>query len=239
MVGWSLLVRAFTPLGAGLAFVRALEASRAGPAAVAGDRAVSGWVWGGSTLAAMALLAGKLHHEYYWLPLAPVAAVGVARAIERLAAARPRAGGDSGGVLVVLCAFQARSTWRTPAEWASLEAAGRAVAAIVPQEAWVAASEALLFQADRRGCRMEWTSDAARRAAGEWGGRPHGRKPPRSDRLLPPPGARYFADLGSRDPLSPRKGLHDAVRRRYKVIVDSPEVLIADLSDSGTHWNAN
>ena len=52
-------------------------------------------------------------------------------------------------------------------------------------------------------------------------------------------GARYFADLGSRDPVSPRKGLHDAVRRRYKVIVDSPEVLIAELSDSGTHWNAN
>ena len=41
------------------------------------------------------------------------------------------------------------------------------------------------------------------------------------------------------DPLSPRKGLHDAVRRRYKVIVDSPEVLIADLSDSGMHLNAN
>ena len=38
---------------------------------------------------------------------------------------------------------------------------------------------------------------------------------------------------------SPRKGLHDAVRRRYKVIVDSPEVIIADLSDSETHWNAN
>ncbi len=52
-------------------------------------------------------------------------------------------------------------------------------------------------------------------------------------------GARYFADLGCRDPLSPRKGLHDAVRERYKVIVDTPDVLIADLSNSGTHWNAN
>jgi hypothetical protein len=34
-------------------------------------------------------------------------------------------------------------------------------------------------------------------------------------------------------------GLHDAIRRRYKVIVDSPEVLIADLSESGMSLNAN
>ncbi len=52
-------------------------------------------------------------------------------------------------------------------------------------------------------------------------------------------GARYFADLGSRHADSRRKGLHDAVRRRYKVIVDRPDVIIADLADSGMHWNAN
>ena len=42
-------------------------------------------------------------------------------------------------------------------------------------------------------------------------------------------GARFFADLGDRgaDPL--RMALHNAVRRRYKVIVDRPEVIIADL----------
>ena len=43
--------------------------------------------------------------------------------------------------------------------------------------------------------------------------------------------------VAMRDPR--RKGLHDAVRRRYKVIVDRPEVIIADLVDSGMHWNAN
>ena len=103
----------------------------------------------------------------------------------------------------------------------------------------MAASEALLFQADRRGCRMEWTDDAAARAAGEWGGSPEVESPLDLIEYYRRRGARYFADLGSRDPLSPRKGLHDAVRRRYKVIVDSPEVLIADLSDSGMHLNAN
>ena len=52
-------------------------------------------------------------------------------------------------------------------------------------------------------------------------------------------GARYFADLGCREADLTRKGLHDAVRRRYKVIVDRPDVIIADLADSEMHWNAN
>jgi hypothetical protein len=233
VVAWSLLVRAFTPLGAGLALFGLWKTRKPDQ----GDRAFW-WVWAGSTIAAMVLLAGKLHHEYYWLPLAPVAAVGAARAIERLAG-HGRALAAAAAALVVLCALQSRSTWQTPTEWSNLDAAGRAVAGVVPPQSWVAAPEALLFQADRRGCRMEWTSDAARRAAGEWAELPQVESPLDLIDYYRARGARYFADLGSRDPLSPRKGLHDAVRRRYKVIVDSPEVLIADLSISGTHWNAN
>jgi hypothetical protein len=234
VVGWALFIRAFTPLGAGLALV-GLWKTRGPHSRDDGFW----WVWGGSTMVAMVLLAGKLHHEYYWLPLAPVAAVGAARAIERLIGHRRAVAVLATAVLVVLCAFQTRSTWRTPAEWINLEAAGRAVGAVVPRQSWVAASEALLFQADRRGCRMEWTSEAARRAAGEWVLSPKVENPVDLIDYYRLRGARYFADLGSRDPLSPRKGLHDAVRRRYKVIVDSPEVLIAELSNSGTHWNAN
>jgi 4-amino-4-deoxy-L-arabinose transferase-like glycosyltransferase len=234
VVGWSLLVRAFTPLGALLAVI--------GLAMPAGDRTGDRWfwcVWGGSALAAMVLLAGKLHHEYYWLPLAPVAAVGVARALELVLRNRRVLAGAVAAVLVVLSAVQARSTWLTPFEWQALVPAGRAIRAIVPPEAWVAASEALLYQADRRGCRMEWTDDAAARAAGEWGGSPAVESPLDLIEFYRRRGARYFADLGGRDPESQRKGLHDAIRRRYKVIVDSPEVLIADLSDSGMSLNAN
>ena len=110
----------------------------------------------------------------------------------------------------------------------------------VPRDAWVVAPEALLFQADRRGCRMEWTTPAAARE------RPANGEP--DDEVDGPldlleyyrrQGARYFADLGSRDADPRRKGLHDAVRRRYKVIVDRPDVIIADLADSEMHWNAN
>ncbi len=234
MVGWSVFVRAFTPLGAGLALFGLWKRKQP-----LGGCDAFWWVWGGSAILSMALLAGKLHHEYYWLPLAPVAAVGAARAIDRLQVRSRALAAAAAVALVILCVLQTRSTWRTPAEWASLEAAAGAVSSVVPQQTWVAASEALLFQADRRGCRMEWTGAAARRAAGEWGGMPPVETPLDLIDYYRRRGARYFADLGCRDPLSPRKGLHDAVRRRYKVIVDSPEVLIADLSDSGTHWNAN
>ena len=45
----------------------------------------------GVALATLALLAAKLHHEYYWLVLAPVAAAGVGQALDRLA--EPARGG--------------------------------------------------------------------------------------------------------------------------------------------------
>jgi 4-amino-4-deoxy-L-arabinose transferase-like glycosyltransferase len=233
MVGCSLFVRAFTPLGFVLAAIGFLSRP-----AHRGDRRF--WcVWGGSALVAMALLAGKLHHEYYWMPLAPVVAVGVARAIELATGRRCAFAGVVAGVLVVVAIIQTRSTWRTPGEWSNLDSAAIAVRGAVPAEFWVAASEALLYQADRRGCRMEWTDDAAVRAAGEWGAAQEVKSPFDLIEYYRRCGARYFADLGCGDSLSQRKGLHDAVRRRYKVIVDSPEVLIADLSESGMSLHAN
>ena len=92
VVGWSLVVRAFTPLGAALALF-GLWKSRGL------DRADNGfwWAWAGATIAAMAFLASKLHHEYYWLPIAPVAAVGAARALESARRARPRVSTERGG----------------------------------------------------------------------------------------------------------------------------------------------
>ena len=85
-MGWFLLVRAFTPLGAGLARLRDCW-NRRRSEFDQGDG--SGWVWGISALVAMAFLAEKLHHEYYWLSLAPVAAVGIGRALDWLAREPP------------------------------------------------------------------------------------------------------------------------------------------------------
>jgi hypothetical protein len=233
-VAWFLIVRAFTPLGVGLGLYGLLNRSGTPDA-----RLRLWWVWGISTLVAMAFLAEKLHHEYYWLVLAPVVAVGIGRSLDRIAVKHRASAVAVAVALLLLCGYQARLTWWTPREWNDLESAGRTVSRNVPREAWVVAPEALLFQADRRGCRMEWTTPAARRAAGEWGAELEVDGPLDLLEFYRRQGARYFADLGCRDHDSRRKGLHESVRQRYKVIVDSPEVIIADLVGSEMHWNAN
>jgi len=165
--------------------------------------------------------------------------VGIGRCLVWLAEFHRGAAIAVFGSLMVLSCVQVRSTWRTPAEWNGLEPAAGAVAATVPTDAWVVAPEALLFQADRRGCRMEWSAAAATRAAGEWEAGRRVAGPLELVDYYRRQGAGYFADLGCRGADLARKGLHDAVRRRYKVIVDRPDVIIADLADSETHWNAN
>lgn len=65
-----LLLRSFTPLGFALAIWGLFAVS-------GGDRL---WrLWLASTGAAFLVMAGKIHHEYYWMMLAPMMAVGVAR----------------------------------------------------------------------------------------------------------------------------------------------------------------
>jgi hypothetical protein len=224
-VGRFLFVRAFTPLGPVLA-VAGLTLFR-----TSGDRL---WrVWGASALAAMTVLAAKLHHEYYWLSVAPVAAVGVGKAIVVLAGhgVRGKVVAAAAGVgLLGLSALFSASTWRTPPEWATLDAAARAVREAVPQGDLVAAPEALLFAADRRGCRLEFTEPAARRAAGEWGEPLDGTGSASLVEFYRRRGARYFADVVPADPGPDRLALHDAVRRRYNVLRDRPGVLIARLT---------
>jgi len=234
LAGWFLLCRAFTPLGAGLALF-GLWIGRRAPL----DHGRLWRVWGISALFAMALIAEKLHHEYYWMIVAPIAAVGVGRALERLLEYHKAGAIAVAAALVLLCSMQVRSTWRTPEEWNDLEAAANIVKTTVPRGVWIAAPEALLFQADRRGCRLEWTRTAVERAAGEWGTEQHVENPLDLLAYYRRRGARYFADLESKGADPRQKGLHEAVRRRYKVIVDRPEVIIADLVDSGMHWNAN
>ncbi len=221
-VAWFLIVRAFTPLGLALAVGGLLGRPR-------GDRL---WfLWGGSALAALAVLAGKLHHEYYFLALAPVAAVGVGRALAALAGWNWAASVAAGGCGLALALALAWSTWRTPPEWASVPEAARVVRAHVPESAWVVAPEALLFASDRRGCRLEFTRAGARRAAGEWGAGPAPEDPPALVEFYRARGARFVADVTD-DANPTRLALHEAIRRRYNVLVDRPGVLLADLTNS-------
>ncbi len=229
-----LFVRAFTPLGAGLAIVGLL-----GRRSVAADDRRLWWIWGLSASVVLAMLARKLHHEYYFLILAPVAAAGIGYALDDLARAGRARGFGALAVLIVLCLLQTRLTWRMPDEWRDLIAASRAVGTTTPADAWVIAPEALLFQADRRGCRLEWTPSAARRAAGEWGAEGEVQNPLELVEYYRRRGARYFADLGDCQADPRRMALHDGVRRRYKVIVDRPEVIVVDLVVAEMNPHAN
>ena len=228
-VGRFVLWKSFTPLGPVLALAGFLFVTGRGSR----DRL---WlVWGLSASAALAVLAAKVHHEYYWLSLAPVLAVGVGRALAALEGRFRGTGAVAGAALLVLCGLQARSTWETPAEWSRLGDAGRIVGESVPRDAWVIAPEALIFQGDRRGCRLEYTPTGCRRAAGEWGVQLVEETPIALVTMYRTLGARYFADLTPASGLSEeerarRVALHDEIRRRYKVMVDIPAILLAELN---------
>ncbi|MDG3003906.1 ArnT family glycosyltransferase [Paludisphaera mucosa] len=226
LVGRFLVVRAFTPLG----FAGALWGlwSCAGK-----DRgALVWWTWAGLASATMALLAAKLHHEYYWLCMAPVAAAGLGLAWARIDAWRPTVALAAAAVFAALALYVADSTWNTPDEWAGLAEAARGVSEETKPGDLVVAPEALLYRADRRGCRLEYTLAAASRAASEWGPINRGLAPIELVEFYRTKGARWFADLGSGPEDVLRVDLHDGIRRRYKVLIDRPDLILAELPPS-------
>jgi len=97
------------------------------------------------------------------------------------------------------------------------------------------APEALLFASDRRGCRLEFSRGSVLRAAGEWGEALPGDGPLALVEFYRGRGASYFADVGATvGPVQrARLALHEAIRRRYKILVDRPDVLLAALVEHG------
>lgn len=188
-------------------------------------------VWLFSATAALLLLGGKLHHEYYLLALAPAVAVGLARIIEGL---RPNGAGSfrAGAVLILLLwsGFEAADrTHATPREWAAWPQAVGSIRGRVPPGEWLAAPEALLYLADRKGCRLEYEPNARLRAAGEWGASIDRDDPLALVELYRSKGAKYVADLLPVGIEPDRRALHDAIRRRYNVIMDRDGVILAEL----------
>ena len=223
LYGRYLFVRSFTPLGIGLAVVGLARGA---------DRLW--WIWLGSASAMMAGLAGKLHHEYYWLALAPVAAAGVGRAVAGFWRYR--------GWAVVLSAslaglglYQSRGTWVAPAEWSGLTAAAAEITRLVPEGAPLVAPEAMLYAADRRGCRLEWAPGAVARAAGEWGEAVED-DPRALIEVYRRRGARYAADLTVDEPR--RRLVAPYLRRHHRVLVDDGRLILAELLAPEAHDDA-
>ena len=161
----NLVVRAFTPVGFVLAVVGLVFAGKV-------DRL---WVgWGVGCLASFCLLAAKWHHGYYWMVVAPLAAVGAARGFVLIASRHWTCLGTGISVgFLVCCVLQGKSTFQTPAEWAAIEEAARTMPATGFEgyngQPMLVAPEALLYAADRTGFRLEINPEASRRAAAEWG----------------------------------------------------------------------
>jgi 4-amino-4-deoxy-L-arabinose transferase-like glycosyltransferase len=161
-LGRNLVIRSFTPIGFVLASWGLLASGKL-------DRLWLGW--GAGCGLSILGLASKWHHSYYWMVVAPLASVGVARGLVRLAGLRklgwPLAVG-LGSSFLGLCLVQSASTWETPKEWASLGEAANAIAALTSEDEMIVASEAILHHAGRKGYRLEFEPAAARRAANEW-----------------------------------------------------------------------
>ena len=232
-IGRGLAIRSFTPIG----FVLA------GIGLVGGGKLDRLWVgWGVGCGLAVVALAAKWHHAYYWMAVAPLASVGVARSLPLLWGwSRPIAVG-LGSSLLSMGLVQSMSTWQTPVEWRSVVASGRELAALAtdPGSDGIVAPEALLYYADRRGLRLEFEDEAMRRAAGEWGGSLPERSQPLDlvgfyarelrERTQPSrAGVDLIADLGPALSNSPRAAFREAIRASpdYQVVVDQPEFLVA------------
>ena len=219
-----LFIRSFTPIGLALAVW--------GLARTGTDRL---WrIWSASAMAALVALAAKWHHEYYWMTLAPAASVGIARALASVSGASPgnrRWAWALGLATLGMGVAASVSTWRTPVEWAALEEAAASIRANLPPEAIVVAPEALLFAADRRGCRWEPTPSAASRAAGEWGGRLEDPDDPIAlVEFYRSRGADALAILTTGTGPDPLRRL---AKQRYRVLAERPGFLLVALEPRG------
>ncbi len=217
MVARDLFYRACTPLGFGLAAL-----------------GLAGWataprlwkVWLPASSATMILLFGKLHHDYYWMmmapPLAAWAGLGVARIKKRstLVATLCLLG------LVAMGWLQTRATWKTPDEWRDAVALADSIRCRTGRDDLVIAPEAVLYLGDRRGCRLEYDTLGAKRAANEWRpAPPYAEDDPAAlvDFYRWQAKARFFADLTPRPGDLGRQRLHARVR-------SDPDALILDDS---------
>jgi len=188
------------------------------------------WGWAIAASSALLVLAGKLHHEYYLLSVSPLVALGYGRALIDV---RGRFGRMGAAVLSVallgLSLFVTRSTWKTPEEWRPIVSAGREVQRLVPAGELVVATEALLFASDRRGCRLEFSGRSVRRAAGEWNESAKVDTPESLVEFYRQRGAGYVADLTFSGESTERAEFHEWIRRTYRVRVDRPGLLLAEL----------
>jgi hypothetical protein len=216
------VVGSFTPIGLGLALWGAARLRDP-------DRLWRQWCL--AAVLSLVVLSRKLEHEYYLFALAPLVAVACGNGIVDLAN-RGRTGRFGAAAVTVAfltwAAVGAAPTFQTAPGWAGLRIAGDAIRNYVPASELLVAVDPLIYFGERRGCRLAFYEGVSQ-AAAEWGSEIEPGDVIGLVELCRSHGARYVADVPvwSVDPQ--RKMLQRQIRRRFKVLVDRPEILLAEM----------
>jgi hypothetical protein len=192
-------------------------------------------IWLASLITYFPILVRKLDHEHYYLALAPVAAVFIARALVAIATAplatqcyvsgRTAAVG-LGVCLLALNALACRSTFQTPKEWRSVTAAAAAARELVPADARVAAHSSVLFYADRRGFTFAYGPDEIEYLFGTWAERGRENTPASLLEFYREQGADYFVELLGTGRELKNTEFFEYVRSQFVVLRDAPAEFI-------------
>ena len=198
-------------------------------------------VWLVSLIAYFPILVRELDHEHYYLALAPVAAVFIARALvclysaqlsDRLHLTGRMAAVSLAGLLLCTDVLACKSTFRIPSEWRHVQEAAKAARLDIPRDSLVAGHSAVLFYADRRGFPMAYKPHEVKYLFGTWGQQRDESDPIALLDFYRDQGAEYFVELlgtvRERDNLD----LFDYVRKQYRVVAESPgKYLVVSLQN--------
>jgi hypothetical protein len=173
------------------------------------------------------VLVRKLDHEHYYLAFAPLAALFAARGIGGFVRGLPGVVGPAARVALASLLFAAglvtaRSTFRTPSEWAHVPDAARALRGRTPPRSLVVAHASVLFYADRRGFPVAHDSHDVQYLLGTWDVATADPEPRQLVEFYARRGAAYLLELRGTTPESRHPQYFRWLAARLPVIEDRP-----------------
>jgi len=242
-------IRVLTPIGTVLAILGALfrpgrthcpqhqHSVRANSCEAAVESSYLFHVWLVSLLAYVPILMRKVDHEHYYMAIAPIAAVFIARALIVLSAipsnARLLLSGRQMAValaagLVFTDVLAVRSTYRDPREWQFVTEAAAAVRELTPPQALIISPSSVLFYADRRGFAMDYAPADVAYLFSTFGVMSESVAPTELVEFYRSQGATHFIELlGRRE----HREVLDTLRSRFRLLREEPGKFIVFALD--------
>ena len=217
-------IRVLTPLGLFLATVGVLVR-------VPGEPSKLFHVWLASLTTYFPILVRKLDHEHYYLAIAPLAAVFIARALCLLYSAplssRLHLNGKCiavglGWALVITNLLASKSTFTIPDEWRHVPEAAHAARNCTSPDTLLAGHSAVLFYANRRGFSMAYKPHEIAYLFGTWSEKKSRMKPFELLDFYRRQGADYYVELLGTVRELDNLRLFEQIRHRYNVVEEVP-----------------